>query len=185
MRQLVRGSFVLLAVIVVVVAATSASGAQKVATVKTATGAMETAVGFIDESSDADIATQFERIRTAGAKYVEIRIYWSIVAPSGSTAPTGFQPKDPADPNYNWAYYDNVIQTAVAAGLKPFVSVTSAPLWAQGSGRGSAKDGSYKPSPGALADFATAAAIRYSGSFEGLPRVQYWAIWNEPNLTTF
>jgi len=31
----------------------------------------------------------------------------------------------------------------------------------------------------------TAVGKRYSGSFESLPRVQYWAIWNEPNLNTF
>ncbi|HEY4977310.1 MAG TPA: hypothetical protein VII05_08200, partial [Gaiellaceae bacterium] len=31
----------------------------------------------------------------------------------------------------------------------------------------------------------TATATRYSGSFEDLPRVQYWAIWNEPNLNNF
>jgi hypothetical protein len=31
----------------------------------------------------------------------------------------------------------------------------------------------------------TAAATRYSGNSSGLPRVQYWEIWNEPNLNTF
>ncbi len=185
MRQLVRGSFVLLAAMVVVVVATSAAGARKVAAVKTAAGAMETGVGFIDQSSDADNATEFERIRVAGAKYVQIRIDWASVAPSGSTTPTGFQPTDPADPNYNWAYYDSLIQAATSAGLKPLVDISSAPSWAEGSGRGSAASGTYKPSPSALAYFATAAAQRYSGSFEGLPRVQYWAIWNEPNLNIF
>jgi hypothetical protein len=37
----------------------------------------------------------------------------------------------------------------------------------------------------ALASFATAAARRYSGSFEGLPRVRYWQGLNEPNLSLF
>ena len=41
------------------------------------------------------------------------------------------------------------------------------------------------PDPAALAAFATAAARRYSGSFGGLPRVQYWQGLNEPNLTLF
>jgi len=170
---------------VVVVTATSASGARRASTVKTASGGIETGVGFTDLSSDADNATQLERIRAAGAKYVEIRIDWSSVAPSGSTTPTGFQPTDPADPNYNWAIYDSQIKAAASAGLKPLVDISSAPLWAEGSGRGSAARGTYKPSPSALANFATAAAQRYSGSFEGLPRVQYWAVWNEPNLNIF
>ena len=169
----------------VVVVATSASGARKVALARAATGAMETGVGFTPLSSDADNATELERIRAAGAKYVEIRIDWSSVAPSGSTTPAGFQPKDPADPNYDWDHYDEQIKAAVAAGLKPFVDISAAPLWAEGSGRGSAAAGSYKPSPSALANFATAAAKRYGGSYEGLPQVQYWAIWNEPNLNTF
>jgi hypothetical protein len=135
--------------------------------------------------SDADTATQFKRIRAAGAKYVEIRMYWANVAPSGSTQPAGFQAKNPADPNYNWGHYDRAVRVAAAAGLKPRLAVTSAPDWAEGSGRGSAKEGTYKPSPNALANFMTAAAKRYSGSFKNLPRVQYWAVWNEPNLNTF
>ena len=185
MRTLARGSFVFLAAMIVVLAATSASGARKVATVKAASGAIETGISFLDMSSDANNSTQFERIRAAGAKYAEIRMYWSDVAPSGSTQPVGFQAQDPADLNYKWAYYDSRIQEAAAAGLKPFVAVTSAPLWAEGSGRGSANLGAYKPSPSALASFLRAAAKRYSGSFEGLPRVQFWAIWNEPNLNSF
>jgi len=32
-----------------------------------------------------------------------------------------------------------------------------------------------------LARFARAAARRYSGSFQDLPRVRYWQVWNEPN----
>jgi len=36
-----------------------------------------------------------------------------------------------------------------------------------------------------LADFAKAAAERYSGTFGGLPRVKYWQILNEPNLAIF
>jgi len=168
-----------------VVLTASASGARKVATVKTASGAIETGVGFIDLSSDASNATQLERIRATGAKYVEIRIDWATVAPPGSTPPEGFNPSDPADPNYSWARYDKPLKEAAAAGLKLLVAISTSPSWAESSGSGSAAAGSYRPSASALAKFATAAATRYSGSFEGLPRVQYWAIWNEPNLNTF
>jgi hypothetical protein len=49
----------------------------------------------------------------------------------------------------------------------------------------SSRTGSYKPSPSAFASFLKAVGRRYSGSFQGLPRVQYWEIWNEPNLNTY
>ena len=41
------------------------------------------------------------------------------------------------------------------------------------------------PLPTMLADFARAAAERYSGTFEDLPRVKYWQVQNEPNLRLF
>ena len=183
MRQLARGSFVLLAATVVL--ATSASGAQKMATVKAPSRGIETAIFFTPRSSAADNATEFDRIKAAGSKYVVIRVIWSSVAPAGSTQPVGFRADDPADPNYGWAGADSQIKAAVTVGLKPMVFITKAPEWAEGSGSGSANPGTYRPSPSALAKFVTAAATRYGGSFSDLPRVQYWAIWNEPNLNTF
>jgi hypothetical protein len=41
------------------------------------------------------------------------------------------------------------------------------------------------PIPAKLDAFATAAARRYNGEFEGLSRVRYWQAWNEPNLSLF
>jgi len=167
-----------------VVVATSASGARKVATIKTASGPIETGVGFLS-LPPADNVTQFKRIRAAGANYLVIRpVAWSSIAPSGATEPTGFQPTDPADPNYKWSGLDTQVKAAVAAGLKPILIVTKAPQWAEGSGR-SGGPGTYKPSPSKLAKFLTAAARRYSGTFMDLPRVRYWGIWSEPNLNTF
>lgn len=72
-----------------------------------------------------------------------------------------------------------------SAGLETRILILSAPWWTEGVGYGSYPKSTYEPSPTALADFATAAATRYSGSFEGLPRVRYWSIWNEPNLSAF
>ena len=168
-----------------IVLAASASAARKMATITPASGPIETGVGFFGLSTDAENATQFQRIRAAGAKYVQIRMYWRTIAPAGATQPTGFEPTNPADPNYNWNGYDQQITEAVAAGLKPIVAITSAPRWAEGSFSGSDDTGSYKPSPSEFAKFLTAVGKRYSGSFEGLSRVQYWSIWNEPNYNTF
>lgn len=64
------------------------------------------------------------------------------------------------------------------------VDVLDAPRWAQGAGS-RPNGGPYRPRPAELAAFARAAAVRYSGSFENLPRVRFWEVWNEPNLTHF
>jgi hypothetical protein len=136
-------------------------------------------------ASSTDTETELKHIRAAGAKFVRMYLYWSSVAPSGVEPPVGFQARDPADSNYRWQLNDDDIRAISGAGLEPIVTILSAPAWAEGTPRGGSDVGSYKPSPTALADFATAVATRYSGSFEGLPRVRYWSIWNEPNYTHY
>lgn len=71
----------------------------------------------------------------------------------------------------------------MAAGLQPLVDLHDAPAWAREKtcvGEAAAK---CRPTSAALADFAAAAARRYRGGFRGLPRVRYWQVWNEPNLS--
>lgn len=121
----------------------------------------------------------YDRIRQAGASYTRISMFWQLVAPA--TRPDQWKPDSPDDPNYNWSAYDLEIVQAVAAGLTPFIQITSAPKWAERctSPEGA---GTCNPDPVAFAAFAKAAARRYSGNFAGLPRVRYWSPWNEPNL---
>ena len=45
--------------------------------------------------------------------------------------------------------------------------------------------GICRPSVAELTDFVTAAAQRYGGGYQGLPRVRYWMLWNEPNLDNY
>jgi hypothetical protein len=174
MRQLLRASCILAAI---VITAAAAPGAQKTQTIKAGAGPLATSIWYLSAESGVDNQIALEHMRAAGARYVRIFFYWSAIAPSGSEPPTGFQARDPADPNYNWQNNDNVIRAAADAGLEPIVLIFSPPVWAQGD--------AGQPSPAALADFATATAKRYGGSFEGLPRVRYWSIWNEPNLSAF
>ena len=67
----------------------------------------------------------------------------------------------------------------------PYVYVQTAPAWAQKNTCGTWGRGPCRPSPSALADFLTAAARRYGGSYRGLPRVKYWQVWNEPNFLAY
>jgi hypothetical protein len=127
----------------------------------------------------------FQRVKETGARFVRVSIDWSDVAPS--SLPTSWDPRNPADPNYDWHSGDRAIPEAVAAGLTPVVLIESAPSWAQ---RCQAPANVQlvpfcDPDPVALEAFAAAAARRYSGTFGGLPRVRYWQGMNEPNLSLF
>jgi hypothetical protein len=117
------------------------------------------------------------RIRSVGARSVQLTLQWSVAAPRPPSNPT-----DPSDPAYNWAFFDEQVRGAVDAGLEPTVVVLVAPPWAQ---RGGDTSGFTDPDPVAFGQFAQAAATRYSGSYGGLPRVASWQAWSEPNASFF
>jgi len=123
----------------------------------------------------------FERIRATGATLTRVIVYWSMVAPE--TEPNSWDPTDPNDPSYDWSIFDAQIRMAVDAGLEPLVMLYQAPGWAERCRHTSA--GICDPNPADFARFAEAAAKRYSGEFEGLPKVRYWEPWNEANLFLF
>ena len=57
-----------------------------------------------------------------------------------------------------------------------------APRWATADGAPlGAATGNREPDPREFARFAAAVGKRYSGDFEGLPKVEWFSIWNEPN----
>jgi hypothetical protein len=118
------------------------------------------------------------RIAAAGADVVHMTLNWSSVAPA--TRPPGFNAADPEDPAYQWSDFDSRLTRVTRHGLRPLVAVYRAPSWAQGQGQGPA--GTVRPDPRQVGAFARAAALRYSGSFQGLPRVRNWQLWLEQNL---
>ena len=144
---------------------------------------LRTAIYLEAEAIDSSAAVAFARTRAAGASLVRLQLTWSSVAPADR--PPGFDPTNPSDPAYHWAAFDDEIKLAKADGLEPMVSIFVAPAWAERSAGGPAFAGGRDPSPTALAEFARAAARRYSGSFQGLPRIRYWLVWNEPNLSIY
>jgi hypothetical protein len=113
------------------------------------------------------------------------------------TQPRNFDASDPADPAYRWTSFDRQVDLAVASGLQPIISIYNAPLWAQGTPPtlatippwiGGYRDnflGNWQINADELSSFARATARRYSGGFQGHPRVRYWQVWNEPNLSVF
>jgi hypothetical protein len=118
--------------------------------------------------------------RDAGAKMTLLGLRWGNIAPTDK--PADWNPADPADPNYDWSYYDTWLRNAVAAGLTPVIQIRSAPLWAERCVGDPEFDSTCNPDADAFAAFSRAAAERYSGRFGNLPRVKYWEGMNEPNL---
>jgi hypothetical protein len=131
----------------------------------------------------------FQQLQATGAQFVHIAIPWAAVAPGEE--PHRWSPRDPADPNYTWTSVDLAVTEAAEAGVTPVLLVDGAPLWTQRCRPPAVVKGVVltgrlcDPKPGMLADFAEAAARRYSGHFQGLPRVRYWQGLNEPNLSLF
>jgi hypothetical protein len=130
----------------------------------------------------AEHLVALRRVRAAGARVIYVQLRWREIAPA--ERPPGFDATDPTDPGYRWTSFDATLQRVVRMGLEPLVSVYGAPQWAEGDGQRppGAVPGSLRPDPVELGRFATAAAKRYSGNFQGLPRVRYWQLWAEQNL---
>ena len=147
--------------------------------------------GFVENGDftgpDSDLA--YARARSAGATFIRIYTNWSQIAPTEALAPWAKgvpDPRDPDNPSYRWATLDDAVSHARANNLTPIVSIMSAPKWAWGAASApEIGDGSVKPSLAALETFAAAAAARYSGKTPGHPRVKYWQLWNEPNLSIY
>lgn len=130
---------------------------------------------------------QLKLTESVNADVIRVNMYWSLVAFNQPA-----DPRNPADPAYNWDEIDRAVAGAAAHGFDVDLTVTAAPAWAEGPNRPSfdeAPPGSWKPDASAFGDFAHAVAERYSGNFTAdgvmLPAVKYFEAWNEPNLSTY
>ena len=137
-----------------------------------------------------------DRLQALGVDSVRIQVQWRFLAPqpSSSEAPEDFDASDPGDyPAHAFEVLDSIVRGTVERGMQPLLTPTGPfPEWASSSGRGDLFD----PEPQEFERFVTALGERYSGDCappscaqlateEPLPRVQQWAVWNEPNLKTF
>ncbi|MHB8691973.1 MAG: hypothetical protein ACYDHH_12075 [Solirubrobacteraceae bacterium] len=119
---------------------------------------------------------------------MRVNVTWFGVAPG--VRPRGFNPDDPSSAGYNWTPVDSEIRALAGHHIAVLMNIWGAPRWAEGANMPrSARPGTWRPNPSALASFALAAARRYDGAYPDplhpgsvLPRVSYWQGWNEPNL---
>lgn len=139
---------------------------------------------YVTAASEAERRQLFNATSELGASVIRLNAIWLRIAPR--TEPAAWDPRDPSDPNYDWADLDAAIRAAVARGLEPVITIQKAPPWAEGPGKpDDVIDGVWDPNPDAVADFTHAIVSRYSGSLPNLPRVRYWQAWNEGNLIRF
>ena len=146
--------------------------------------------GFIDfEYLGADRNQWFDLTVEANADIVRITPDWR--ANVGDDPPAN--PRDPADPAYDFFGLDQVVREANARGLQVLFTIGFAPSWAEGPNPPpGTPSGTWKPDPKGYGDYAHALATRYSGTFpdpaapgQALPRVSLYEVWNEPNLSEF
>ena len=176
---------VCVAVAVSAVAAVGAGAASRPAPSSPAAD-LRTAVVDAATFKSADSAAAFANARRAGATVVRLVLDWSVVAPAGAAPPEGFVPTRPDDASLRLGELRPPGREAVSLGLAPIADIIGAPAWAQRPpAHRRTQDGPYWPKYTALGAFARAAALRYSGVFGDLPRVRYWQVWNEPNLSVF
>jgi hypothetical protein len=96
-------------------------------------------------------------------------------------------PTDPADPAYDWSFYDRLVLNAAKNKIQVLFTIYGTPRWANGTKKG------LNRAPRQmlfLKQFAFAAAKRYSGTYKRsddvvLPAVRKWLAWNEPNNPVF
>ncbi|HUT76738.1 MAG TPA: hypothetical protein VM285_03575, partial [Polyangia bacterium] len=155
------------------------------ATVAGKGGGKRLLTGFGDplfySSDDAGRGFALEKAESVGVDVVRLFAGWRSIAPQNPSP--DFQATNPASPEYNWAYLDTAVREAAARGFRILLVVAEAPDWAEGEDRpASVIPGTWKPDSRDLADFGTAIAKRYSGSFSSLPVVHDYLAWNEPNL---
>jgi hypothetical protein len=109
----------------------------------------------------AQLGFVLDQVHGAGIGWVRIDFVWANV----ETAPGVF----------DWSVYDALANAAMARGLNVYATLAYTPAWAT---HGPPTTG-VPDDPATWADFCARAAQRYASS------IQYWGLWNEPNLSKF
>jgi hypothetical protein len=129
-----------------------------------------------------------DQFKALGTNIVKVRVEWRDIAPDPASGrkPSGFDATDPgAYAAGVWDALDAAVRGIVARGMKPFLMVgPPAPDWAT-AGPTKKYIGVWKSDPAEYGAFVRAIGRRYAGTYEGLPRVSMWSVWNEPNHPQF
>ena len=144
----------------------------------------------------ADPVGTLSQLKRLGVDRVHVYMSWSSIAPDAPSATRPqFDATDPgAYPAAGWAPYDAVVRGLAARHLGIDLALAGPPpIWAEAAGgsKYDRKENDYEPNAADYGQWVRAVATRYSGHYtpagasSPLPRVNFWSIWNEPNLGTF
>jgi hypothetical protein len=109
----------------------------------------------------AELQLLLDRAQSAGLGWVRIDFIWAYVEPRQGV--------------FDWSVYDNIVAAAQAHGLQIYATLAYTPAWAT---HGQEFYG-VPDNPTDWADVCFRAARHFAGS------IQYWGMWNEPNLAQF
>ena len=130
------------------------------------------------------VESALNQLQAFGVDRIRVSVFWSIIAPA-TDQPTkpNFDATDPAAyPAHLWERYDRLIRGALLRGILVNLNLTSPiPRWAAQQAPEARLQETWGPNPEEFGKFVQAVGKRYSGDYMGLPRVDYWSIWNEPN----
>ncbi|MGI9557136.1 MAG: hypothetical protein ACR2N5_04255, partial [Solirubrobacterales bacterium] len=94
-----------------------------------------------------------DRARQARAKILFMGAVWTQIAPADPSP--SFDPRNPADPEYDWSSMDGAIRDVTSRGFEPMILVAHAPSWIEGPGRPAGGDLPAGPNDTANAPFGT------------------------------
>ncbi|MEA2139618.1 MAG: hypothetical protein QOG56_2768 [Solirubrobacteraceae bacterium] len=130
------------------------------------------------------VESTLNQLQAFGVDRIRVSVFWRIIAPANDqvTKPS-FDATDPAAyPPKLWEKYDTLIRSAQAKGILVNLNITSpVPRWAAQEAPEPRLQQTWGPNADEFGKFVEAVGKRYSGTYEDLPRVDYWSIWNEPN----
>lgn len=140
------------------------------------------------------------QMKGMGVDAVRVTVLWSVVAEHAADGKatkaqkTRFKKLGAANPKAypkgNWDRYDNLVRACKTLGLICYLDVTGpGPAYAHAKPpKQYRKDAKWwKPKPREFYKFVQAVSKRYDGRYRDentpttLPRVSFWALWNEPN----
>jgi hypothetical protein len=184
----------LTAALVVVLIAACGGSSTKVATLPALTpgrAGPESIFTMGSQLIDDPVGT-LNQLKALGVDRVHVYMSWSSIAPDPQSAQRPqFDPTDPAAyPASGWAAYDTIVRGLAARHMGIDLALAGpVPAWAESPGsKYDRQQSDFEPHAADYGQWVRAVATRYSGHYtppgatSPLPRVNFWSIWNEPNL---
>ena len=142
----------------------------------------------------ADPIGTLNQLHRLGVDRVHVYMSWSAIAPDphlARRARASMRPTRRRIPAAGWAPYDTIVRGLAARHMGIDLALAGpVPVWAESPGsKYDRQQSDYEAQRGrATGSGSRAVATRYSGHYtppgqsSPLPRVNFWSIWNEPNL---